>query len=188
MFVKERNSEFARPLTGPALDDYLFVGEEFDGVAALCVHHAEEAAFPSGEREVRHRRRDADVDADVAGGDGVSELASRGTRSGEDRTGVSVCRAVNHGKCFFDGSSVDHREDGTEDFRFHQRAGGGKSVKDGGPDEGARVTIGLTATVDDGLRALIRTLTNERDNTIAACTRNHRTHLGDGIEAIAHFQ
>ena len=50
------------------------------------------------------------------------------------------------------------------------------------------VLVSVSATVDDGLRALIRTLTNERDNTIAACTRNHRTHLGDGIEAIAYFQ
>ena len=40
-------SEFAGPLFGPALNDYFFISEEFDGVASLRVHNAEEAAFPS---------------------------------------------------------------------------------------------------------------------------------------------
>ena len=70
--------ELARPLARPAFHDDFFVGEELDGIAALRVHDAEEAAFPAGEREVGHGCGDADVDADVAGGDGVAELARRG--------------------------------------------------------------------------------------------------------------
>ena len=51
---------------GPALDhDFLF-GIELYRVAALAVLDAEEAVFPSAEREIGHGRGHADVDADVA--------------------------------------------------------------------------------------------------------------------------
>ena len=58
-------SEFARPLGGPALYDDLFIGKEFDRIAALRVHDAEEAAFPAAEGEIAHRRRNAHVHANV---------------------------------------------------------------------------------------------------------------------------
>src|SRR5437879_12079270 len=75
--------EFAAVFFGPALDYYLFVGVELDGVAALAVEIAEEAIFPSAEGEVGHGRGYADVDADVAGGSFVAEAACGRTAGGE---------------------------------------------------------------------------------------------------------
>jgi hypothetical protein len=80
----DSGSEFARPLFRPALYDHFFVGEEFNGVATLGVHYTEEAALPTGEREVSHGCGDADIDADIAGRNGVAEFASRGTGGSED--------------------------------------------------------------------------------------------------------
>src|SRR4051812_36661131 len=58
--------ELSTPGRRPPLDhDFLFC-IEIDRVAALRVEIAEEAVLPSREGEVGHRRRDPDVDADVA--------------------------------------------------------------------------------------------------------------------------
>ncbi len=146
--------EFARPLAGPAFDDDFFVGEELDGVAALRVHDAEEAAFPSGEREVGHGRGDADVDADVAGGDGVAELARGRSGGGEDGTGVAVRR--NARSC---------RRLRRRSWRGRRRGRGRRSRF---PSEGlrragrrgrwgrrrSRVAVGDAAAIDDGLGAV----------------------------------
>src|SRR6516225_2989735 len=114
--VKTAWSELAGPLARPTFHNNFFVGEELDGVAALRVHHAEEAALPSREGKVGHRCRDADIDSDVARGDSVAKFARGGAGSGENRTGVSVRRALNHADSFFDRTGVDDREDGPEDF------------------------------------------------------------------------
>ena len=52
---------------GPALDDYFFVCVKLNGVTALAMHVAKKAVFPAAEWEIRHGRRDADVDADISG-------------------------------------------------------------------------------------------------------------------------
>lgn len=75
--------EFPRVLVAPALDDYLFIRVELDGVASLRVHVAEETAFPSGEREISHWGGHTDIDADVACGSFVPEPARRRSTGGE---------------------------------------------------------------------------------------------------------
>src|SRR5271163_228978 len=74
-------SELARVVFGPAFYHYFFLGVELDGVAALSVEDAEEAVFPSAEREIGHGRGHADVDSDIAGRRFVPE-ASRGSTAG----------------------------------------------------------------------------------------------------------
>src|SRR5438046_7450843 len=82
--------ELAAPLLGPALDDDFGFGVELDGVAALGVEVAEEAVLPAAEREERHGRGDADVDADVAGARLVPELPRGGAAAREEAGHVAV--------------------------------------------------------------------------------------------------
>src|SRR5579862_5933040 len=63
--LRGSSSELSRFLTRPPLDDDLRFGEEFDRVFALTVEDAEEAFLPSAEWEIRHRRRDSNIDADI---------------------------------------------------------------------------------------------------------------------------
>src|SRR5256885_1792966 len=62
----------------PPFDHDFLLRVEIDRVAALLVEIAEEAVFPSREGEVGHRRRDPDVDADVARPGLVPELPRGG--------------------------------------------------------------------------------------------------------------
>src|ERR1700693_2561735 len=82
--------KLAAVLFGPAFDYDFFVGVELDGVAALAVEVAEEAVFPSAEREVGHGRGDSDVDADVAGGGFVAGEARGRSARGEQRCLIAV--------------------------------------------------------------------------------------------------
>src|SRR4030095_7618892 len=58
--------ELARVLLGPAFDDNFLFRIELNRVAALAVHDAEKAVFPSAEWEICHRRCDPNVDADIS--------------------------------------------------------------------------------------------------------------------------
>src|SRR6186997_2361842 len=71
--------ELSTPIGWPSLDDDFLLRVKVDGVSTLRMEVAEEAVLPAREREVRHRRRHADVDADVADSRLVAELACRGT-------------------------------------------------------------------------------------------------------------
>src|ERR1051325_4739170 len=83
-------SEFSRPRLRPSLDDDLFLSEELEGVASLSVQIAEEAFTGAAEREEGHRRRDADVDADVADFGLVLESACVGAARREQRRLIPV--------------------------------------------------------------------------------------------------
>src|ERR1700722_3569941 len=89
--------ELPAPGRRPALDDDLLFGIEIDGIAALRVQIAEEAVLPAGEREIRHRRGDADVDPDVAGTNLVAELARGGAAGREQARHVPVRGSIDHG-------------------------------------------------------------------------------------------
>src|SRR6185312_4592972 len=82
--------KLAGPLFRPALNYDLFIGVEIDGVMALGVEVAKEATFPAGEGKVGHRRSDAEVDADVAGGGLVAELARGGAAGCEEAGHIAV--------------------------------------------------------------------------------------------------
>src|SRR3954466_15632381 len=82
--------ELARPLFGPALDDDFLFCVELDRVASLAVQDAEEAVFPSAEREVRHWGGDSDVHADISGRSFVAELARCGAPGRKDGCSVAV--------------------------------------------------------------------------------------------------
>ena len=83
-------SELPRPLAGPTLHNHFLIGKELDGVAPLCVHHAEETALPAGKGKVRHGCGHANVDPHVASGNGIAELTRRSAGGREDGAGVAI--------------------------------------------------------------------------------------------------
>jgi len=86
--------KLARFLARPALDDDFGFGEKFNGVASLAVEDAEEAFFPSAEREIGHGCGDADIDADIPGRRLIAEFAGGGAAGGEERGLVAVGAAA----------------------------------------------------------------------------------------------
>src|SRR6185436_7244543 len=80
--------ELSAPGGRPAFDDDLLLRIEVDRVTSLGMEIAEEALFPAGEGEVRHWRRDAHVDANVADPRLVAELARRRPARGEEASHV----------------------------------------------------------------------------------------------------
>src|SRR5262245_9491516 len=61
----------------PSRYRHLLVGIELDAVAAVRLEIAEKAVLGAAERKIRHRRGDADVDADHRRGRMLRELARR---------------------------------------------------------------------------------------------------------------
>src|SRR5687768_11034302 len=86
--------ELPGPFLRPPFDDDFLVHVELDGVLALSVQIAEEASLPAREREEGHRRRRADVDADVADARLVAELPRRGAARREDACHVAERRRI----------------------------------------------------------------------------------------------
>src|SRR6266851_289833 len=127
--------KLARFLARPALDDDFRFGEEFNRVAALAVKDAKETFFPAAEGEIGHGGGDANIDADISCRRFVTELARGGTAGCEERCLISVGTAAEKVHGLLNGISVNHAEDGTEDFGIGQLAGGGQSVKNRGGEE-----------------------------------------------------
>src|ERR1700722_13893176 len=82
--------EFAAVFFRPALDDNLLIRIELNRVAALAVEIAKKAVLPSTEREVRHRRGNTNVDADIARRRFVAEAARRRSTRGKQRRLVTI--------------------------------------------------------------------------------------------------
>src|SRR5260370_26813160 len=80
----------ARPLRGPTLDHNFLLRIEFDGIAALGVHIAEEAVLPTGKGEESHRRGHANVNADIARQRLVAKFACRRAAAGEQAGHIAV--------------------------------------------------------------------------------------------------
>src|SRR5262245_7817272 len=78
------------PSSPPPRHDDLLVGVELVGVPSLGLQVAEEAVPRAAERELRHGRGDADVDADHRRGRQACVLARRLAAGGEDRRRVRV--------------------------------------------------------------------------------------------------
>src|SRR5262245_61233298 len=115
-------SEFAAPLSRPSLDDDFLLGIEVNRIPALRVKIAEETILPTGERKIRHRSSDANVDPDVACTDFVPELAGSGTARREKASHVSVTAAIHELDRFIDRSHPHHAEHGTEHLGLCQLA------------------------------------------------------------------
>src|SRR5438874_12802863 len=122
-------SEFAGFLARPALDHDFRFGEEFHRVTSLAVQNAEETLFPPAEREIRHRRGDAEVDADITGRRFVAKLASSGATGGEQRrlSGVRTGTEKFHG--FVHGVCVEQAQARAKTLRVRVRGCGWKFVK-----------------------------------------------------------
>src|SRR6266849_10373040 len=86
--------KLARPFSRPALDYNLFFCVELYGVTSLGMHVAEEAFFPSREREEGHWRGHANVDADIPRLRFITELSCRGTAAREQASHVAVGGSV----------------------------------------------------------------------------------------------
>src|SRR5260370_41131437 len=78
----------------PAGHDYLLLGVERNGVAAVRVQIAKEGILPAGEWEERHGGCYADVHAYHPDLDSLGVLSRRFAVRGEDGSGVSETRAV----------------------------------------------------------------------------------------------
>src|SRR5947209_20491887 len=86
--------ELARFLATPAFHHNFGFGVELHAIFALAMENAVKAFFPAAEREIRHRRGDADVNANVSGGSFVAEFSRGGTTGGEQRSLVAVRTAA----------------------------------------------------------------------------------------------
>src|SRR5260370_492425 len=82
--------EFSRLLTRPPLDHHFRFRVELDSVSPLSVQNSEEAFFPSAEREVRHRRRHANIDPDIPRRRFIAKSPRRRAARGEERRLVPV--------------------------------------------------------------------------------------------------
>src|SRR5579863_9282644 len=127
--------KFSRMLVAPAFDDHFFVGIELDGVASLCVHVAEETAFPAGEGEIGHGGGYADVDADVSCRGFVAETAGGRAAGSEKGSLVAIRATLQEGDCFVHVSGVDQAEHGAENFRVGEFTRGGHTIENGGLHE-----------------------------------------------------
>src|SRR5260370_9088586 len=73
----------------PPGNRYLLVRIKLDAVAAVRLEISEEAVLGAAKREIGHRRRDADVDADHRGRGVLRELANRLAARREDPRRIS---------------------------------------------------------------------------------------------------
>src|SRR5688500_4362777 len=87
-----------------------------DRFDALDVQVAEEALVPAGEREPRHRRGHADVDADHAGVEVLLELPRGVAVAGENAGAVAVFASFSDRKRFVKSFRADDGKNGTEDL------------------------------------------------------------------------
>src|SRR5262245_7287133 len=95
--------ECACPFLRPALDNDFGLREELDGMSTLAVQVAEETFPGAAERKERHRRGDADVDADVANLRFVAKLAGAGAVAGKEAGHVAVGARIRKGDGLVDG-------------------------------------------------------------------------------------
>src|SRR5262245_59114142 len=141
--------EGTRPLRGPALDHDFLVGVELDRVPPLGVEIAEETAFPSAEGEHRDRRRDAEVDPQIAYLGLVPELAGGGAAPREEARLVAERRAVDERDRVVHRADVDQPQHGSEDLGLRDRPPGRHVAEDRGTHEGSAL-----AAVDPGVAAV----------------------------------
>jgi hypothetical protein len=77
------SSESPAPLLWPPFNDHFLCRVKLDGIASLRVQDSGKVAFLSAERQIRHRRRDPDVDPHVPGRNLVAEFARRSAARGK---------------------------------------------------------------------------------------------------------
>src|SRR5215472_7747058 len=116
--------EFASFLPRPALDHDFRLGEKLDGIASLSVKNAEETFLPAAEREIRHRRGNTDVNADVARRGLVAEFARGRAARGKKRCLISVRAATEKFHGFVHGIGMNQAEHRSKNLRVRQLAGG----------------------------------------------------------------
>src|SRR6202158_5745378 len=82
--------EFSCFLSRPALDHHFRFRVKLHGVAPLAVQNPEKTFLPAAEREIRHRRRHADIDPDIPRRRFIAESPRRRAAGGEKRGLVPV--------------------------------------------------------------------------------------------------
>src|SRR5207302_11308320 len=117
-------SEFASFLARPAFDHDFRLGEEFHGITSLTVKNTEETFLPAAEREIRHRRGNTDVNADVTFGRLVPKFARSRPASGKERSLISVRAATEEFHGFVRGIGMNQAEHRAKNFRVRKLAGG----------------------------------------------------------------
>src|SRR5215469_14914453 len=156
-------SEFASLLARPALDHDFRLGEEFDGITSLTVKNAEETLLPATEREIRHRRGNTDVNADVTCGRLVTEFAGSRPARGKKRGLISIRTATEEFHGFVHGIGVNQAEHRAKDFGVRKLAGGRETIQNRGGQEIACLISenSRAASIHNGLRTFPDTGVNQ---------------------------
>src|SRR5882724_321901 len=189
-YVTVATLKLPRVILGPALDhDFLF-RIELDGVASLGVHNSEKAVFPAAEREVGHRRGDANVDANIARRRFVTEPAGGRAAGREQRRLIAVRTALQEGKRFVQVIGMHHAQYRTEDFGFGQITSRGNTVEDRWLYEvsGFAFRNSRVAAIEQNLRSLLLAGGDQRLNPCLALRRDDRPHLYAFVEAVSYPQ
>src|SRR5262245_12287330 len=111
-------------------------------MAALCVQITEEAFFPAREREERHRRGHAHVDADVARTRLVAELARRRTAAGEQAGHIAVRAAVDQPNRVVDRAGMHQAQHWAENLGLGNLTARVDIIEDGWSHEKALLVAG----------------------------------------------
>src|SRR5947208_11131441 len=135
------HSEPASPLLWPALNNDLFLGEELERIAALAMKIAEETLTRAAEGKKRHRRRNSEVDADVAYLGFVPELSCARAARREQACLIPVLARVHEVDRFVDGVHAMNRQHRAEDFCAGQVAGEREAIENRRFDEVAAFAV-----------------------------------------------
>src|SRR5579875_3431369 len=171
----------------PACDDHLALGKEAHGIAALWVQRAEERAFRAAEREVGHRRRDANIDADVAGFRTIAEFACRIAALGKDGGSIAIIMRVNQLDGFVQAIKRRHSDHRAKDLLLVNVHLGLDGIQDRRSDKVASRIFGhdLLATIQHRIRALLHALRDRGYDALARRRRDNRSHVHSWLETIA---
>src|SRR5436309_9246187 len=168
----------SRPPSWPPGDDDLALREEPDRIPTLWMEIPEERVLHPAEREVGHRGRDPDVDADVPGPDAAAEVPGLLPARRVDRRGVPVRARVHHVDCLLQG--VDRKEvrDGPEDLLSGDAHVWPDVIEDRRADEVTVLTGHLDGpSVQGDLGAFLLPSIDEAHHPVAVGLGNHRAHL-----------
>src|SRR5918996_2387823 len=112
--------KLAGPIGGPALDDHLGLGEKLHRVFALTMQITKETILPATEWEERHRRCNADVDADIPGLRFIPKPTRRGAARRKHTSLIAILPTVDQFQRLFDGVRVHDTQHVAEHFGASQ--------------------------------------------------------------------
>src|SRR5580704_6938026 len=183
-------SELPAVLLRPAFDDNFLVGIKLNRVPALSVKIAEEAVFPSAEREIGHGRGDSDVDANIACGRFIAKTSRCCSARGEERSLIAIGAAFEKGQRLVHIVRMDQAEHRSKYFGISDLAGRRHIIKNRRVHEIARFVFWnfRVTSIEQNFGALLLTDADERLDTLLALRCNHGPHLNARFKAVTHAE